>query len=401
MVINELPRSNACTAGEFLDPVLAAAARKLKDAGREPEIAPLYRSVVEHGREEYLSKLAWALKKHGDVTEAKRTFERCVEAGIETVDVLINLGFIAENAGALAEATECYERAMAAGPPKEAATFLARMLAGSPRDAEVPALYRLAIRSNDANAAALLARRQWAAGEMDELADLYSSAIDWGRDDLRVEFACALHVLEPARDAPAIEAIRQALERGITVEDVRAAVRHQFVPQSAKIWVLEQLTAVSATFPPNHASDEADFRARLCVQLGLRLKEADDVDRARTAMQAAVALGYVPANGYLGELAEADGDTDEAIRRYDLASTGGVTWPLINLARLRERMDQPDEMLAVVRRILARVEPDEIGETGEEMRGRGDTSIALLFLREGLSAGGSQAAAALARISAS
>src|ERR1700678_1199921 len=103
MVINELPRSNACTAGEFLDPVLAAAARKLKDAGREPEIAPLYRSVVEHGREEYLSKLAWALKKHGDVTEAKRTFERCVEAGIETVDVLINLGFIAENAGALAE----------------------------------------------------------------------------------------------------------------------------------------------------------------------------------------------------------------------------------------------------------------------------------------------------------
>jgi hypothetical protein len=118
-------------------------------------------------------------------------------------------------------------------------------------------------------------------------------------------------------------------------------------------------------------------------------------------MEAAVALGYVPANGYLGELAEADGNTDEAIRRYDLASTGGVTWPLINLARLRERMDQPDETLAVVRRILARVEPDEIGETGEEMHGRGDTSIALLFLREGLSAGGSQAAAALARISAS
>ena len=400
MAISELPRSNACTDREFLDSLLGVAAGRLQEAGREREIPPLYGSVVEHGREEYLSKLAWAHKKHGDVADAKAAFERCVDAGVEPVDALINLGFIAENVGARSEATEYYERAMAAGPPKKAATFLARMLAGGPRDAEVPGLYRLAIRSHDGNAAVLLARRQWTAGETGELTDLYSSAIDWGRDDARLEFACALHVLEPARDAESFEAVRQALEQGIASEDVRATGWRSFIPQSARIWLLEQLTVISATFPPGHASGGARFRALLFVQLGLRHQEAGDAERTRTAMEAAIALGYVPANGYLGELAEADGDTDEAIRRYELASTGGVTWPLINLARLRERMGQPDEMLAVVRRILARVEPDEIGETGEEMHEHGDTSIAVLFLREGMSAGGRRAADALARISA-
>jgi hypothetical protein len=43
-------------------------------------------------------------------------------------------------------------------------------------------------------------------------------------------------------------------------------------------------------------------------------------------------------------MAEAAGDTDEAICRYELASQTGTKWPLINLARLHERMNQSDEI---------------------------------------------------------
>jgi len=163
----------------------------------------LYRGVVARGRTEYLLRLAYAVKAHGGVGEAKQAFERCVEADVKPVTALMNLGFMAERAGALAEAATYYERAMAAGGVKEAPACLARMLAGGLRDAEVPGLYRLAIQSREPNAAVLLARRLWSAGEMDELEHLYSCAVAWGREDLRVELACVLHELGPAREASA------------------------------------------------------------------------------------------------------------------------------------------------------------------------------------------------------
>jgi len=158
------------------------------------------------------------------------------------------------------------------------------------------------------------------------------------------------------------------------------------------------VTTLSATFPPGHASADARFRARLFALLGMLLREAGDPAAAWSAMETAVGLGYLSANGYLGELAEAAGDTSAAILRYELASQDGTNWPLMNLARLYDRMNQPDETRAVVGRILARVEPDEIAETGDEMHERGDTSIALLFLRAGRGAGGGPAEAALARV---
>lgn len=397
-IIEELPASNPCTTTEFLGSVLTAIARMLKEAGRESDVIELYRGVVDRGRRDFLLRLAFAVKAHGNAADAKQFFERCVEADVESTTAMMNLGFMAERAEAKDEAIVWYERAMATGEAKGAPTALGRMLSGGARDGEVAALYRSAIAAGERNAAVLLARRLWIAGDTSELEELYSRAIALGRDDVRFELACALHELGASRELAAAATVRQALDRGTTVADIRYAVRQNQIAPASRIWLLQNVTALCAEFPANHASADLRFRARLFALLGLELREAGRPDDAWRAIEAAVGLGYLPANGYLGELAETAGDTAAAIRRYELAAQDGTNWPLMNLARLHYRLDHPHELRSVLARFVTRVKPEEISGLGAQMHKQGDTSIAMLFLREGLSTGGAPVRSALARV---